>query len=260
MPTAIKTLRSPASTLSRRVNRIDVPAPSFNPLPAWKRATDVTLCLLALPVLAVCTLIMTIITRLTSPGPVLFRQERVGFKGQRFVCFKFRTMKVSADTAVHQAHLAELMRSNKPMVKMDSKKDQRLIPGAWLLRASGLDELPQILNVLKGEMSLVGPRPCLPYEAKEYLPWQHDRFNAAPGLTGLWQVSGKNRTTFEEMIRLDIRYTEKKTFGLDVWIIFMTVPALIVQVLDTRRGRKATATAVPVVEVTGVVASTSQVG
>jgi len=236
--TAVKAHRTSASSVLRRSSRIEAEVSSLSPLPTWKRVVDVALCILALPVLAFCTLIMTMITRLTSPGPVLFRQERVGFKGQRFVCFKFRTMKVSADTGVHQAHLSELMRSNKPMVKMDSTRDKRLIPGAWLLRASGLDELPQIINVLKGEMSLVGPRPCLPYEANEYLPWQRERFNAAPGLTGLWQVSGKNRTTFEEMIRLDIRYTQEKALGLDLWIISMTIPALVIQVLDTRRGRK----------------------
>jgi exopolysaccharide production protein ExoY len=213
------------------------------PLPTWKRAIDITLCIVALPVLAFVTLIMTIITRLSSPGPVLFCQERVGYKGKSFTCYKFRTMKVSAETSSHQAHLATLMKSNKPMVKMDSTRDKRLIPGAWLLRATGLDELPQILNVLKGEMSLVGPRPCVPYEYREYLPWQMERFNAAPGLTGLWQVSGKNRTTFEEMIRLDIRYTQEKSFIMDLWIISMTIPALVVQVMDTRRGRKTAAAA-----------------
>ena len=213
------------------------------PLPTWKRAIDITLCIVALPVLAFVTLIMTIITRLSSPGPVLFCQERVGYKGKSFTCYKFRTMKVSTETSSHQAHLATLMRSNKPMVKMDSTRDKRLIPGAWLLRATGLDELPQILNVLKGEMSLVGPRPCVPYEYREYLPWQMERFNAAPGLTGLWQVSGKNRTTFEEMIRLDIRYTQEKSFLMDLWIISMTIPALVVQVMDTRRGRKTAAVA-----------------
>ncbi len=91
------------------------------------------------------------------------------------------------------------------MIKMDAKGDKRIIPFGKLLRSSGLDELPQLVNVLKGEMSLVGPRPCLPYEAAKYLPWQMERFNALPGLTGLWQVSGKNRTTFTKMIQLDIR-------------------------------------------------------
>jgi lipopolysaccharide/colanic/teichoic acid biosynthesis glycosyltransferase len=112
-----------------------------------------------------------------------------------------------------------------------------LIPGGWLLRASGLDELPQLLNVLNGDMSLVGPRPCLPYEYENYSPWQKERFNSTPGLTGLWQVSGKNRTTFEEMIRLDHAYTENLSLWLDAKIILLTVPALLLQIGDVRSAR-----------------------
>jgi lipopolysaccharide/colanic/teichoic acid biosynthesis glycosyltransferase len=105
-----------------------------------------------------------------------------------------------------------------------------------------LDELPQIINVLRGEMSLVGPRPCIPYEYDKYLPWQRERFETLPGLTGLWQVSGKNRTTFEEMMRLDIKYVRNKTWRLDIWIIIMTVPAILIQCYETHwarmRGRR----------------------
>lgn len=214
-------------------------SPPLPPLPGWKRVIDVGCCLVALPILGVLTLILTALIRLTSPGPVIFAQERVGYMGRRFTCFKFRTMKVSADSTVHQAYLAQVMRSGKPTMKMDSTRDSRLIPGAWILRATGLDELPQILNVLRGEMSIVGPRPCLPYEYEEYHPWQRNRFRAVPGLTGLWQVSGKNRTTFNEMIQLDIRYTERKSPWLDLRIIAMTVPALLEQFTETRRARKA---------------------
>jgi exopolysaccharide production protein ExoY len=142
---------------------------------------------------------------------------------------------------VHQAHCDQLIQSNAPMVKMDSRGDSRLIPGGWLIRASGLDELPQILNVLRGEMSLIGPRPCVPYEYERYQPWQRERFDAVPGLSGLWQVSGKNRTTFEEMMRLDIHYARHVSWWLDLRIIVMTIPALIVQISDTRRGRKSPA-------------------
>ncbi len=127
------------------------------------------------------------------------------------------------------------------MMKLDSKRDALLIPGAWLMRASGLDELPQIINVLRGEMSIVGPRPCLPTEAELYQPWQRERFTTMPGLTGLWQVSGKNRTTFDEMVRLDIRYARTKSWLLDLKIIFLTVPALVVQIQDTRSGRRSSA-------------------
>jgi len=212
-------------------------------IPTWKRAIDLACCLVALPFLCLITVLATVVLNLTSPGPVFFRQERVGYKGKRFMCFKFRTMHVGADTKSHQAYLNGLQGSNAPMVKLDAKGDARLISGGWLLRATGLDELPQIINVIRGEMSIVGPRPCIPYEYERYEDWQRKRFNAVPGLTGLWQVSGKNRTTFDEMIRLDIRYSETSSFWLDSRIIFMTVPALLVQLADTRRARRAQAQA-----------------
>jgi hypothetical protein len=148
-------------------------------------------------------------------------------------------MFVNADTTTHQGHLHQLMNSNKPMMKMDTRGDTRIIPFGVLLRASGLDELPQLINVLRGEMSLVGPRPCLPYEYDQYLPWQKERFGTVPGLTGLWQVSGKNKTTFVEMIQLDIRYAKNKNLWWDLKIILMTVPALVIQMLETRQARRA---------------------
>lgn len=203
------------------------------PIPAWKRAIDLVCCLIALPFLGIVTAAMAVVLRLTSPGPILFKQERVGYRGSRFMCYKFRTMVVGADTTGHQAYYNSLLGSNAPMVKLDAKGDSRLIPFGWILRATGLDELPQVINILQREMSIVGPRPCLPYEYERYEPWHRERFNAVPGLTGLWQVSGKNRTTFDEMVRLDIRYSETRSLWLDAKIIFMTVPALIVQVSDT---------------------------
>lgn len=182
---------------------------------------------------------MTIVVRLTSPGPVLFRQERVGHLGRRFTIYKFRTMRLGSNVAVHQAHFAGLVGSNAPMVKLDARSDSRMIPGAWLLRATGLDELPQLINVLRGEMSLVGPRPCIPYEYDQFDEWRRRRFEAVPGLTGLWQVCGKNRTTFDEMCRLDIRYAETKSLWLDLRIMLLTPAALLVQVADTRLKRRA---------------------
>ena len=130
----------------------------------WKRTLDVLLILLALPFLIPLVLFIVLLIRSGSRGPVLFMQKRVGYRGRRFRCFKFRTMFVDADTTTHQGHLHQLMNSNTPMMKMDSQGDPRIIPFGLLLRASGLDELPQLINVLRGEMSLVGPRPCLPYE------------------------------------------------------------------------------------------------
>uniref|UniRef100_UPI0039C8FDAD sugar transferase n=1 Tax=Horticoccus sp. 23ND18S-11 TaxID=3391832 RepID=UPI0039C8FDAD len=211
------------------------------PLPAWKRAIDLAFCCAALPFLALGTFIVAVLMSIASPGPIFFKQERVGYLGRRFRLYKFRTMHVGADTAGHQAHFATLMRSNVPMQKLDAKGDSRLIPGGWIIRACGLDELPQVINVLKGEMSIVGPRPCIPYEYDNYTATQRTRFHAAPGLTGLWQVSGKNRTTFERMIQLDIQYATEKRLGLDVKILFKTIPAILTQVLDMCRHRRAVA-------------------
>jgi lipopolysaccharide/colanic/teichoic acid biosynthesis glycosyltransferase len=172
------------------------------------------------------------VIKLVSKGPVLFTQERIGQGLSRFKCFKFRTMNAGVDSLAHREHTAELMTSGKPWAKLDGA-DPRLIPLGGLLRATGLDELPQLLNVVRGEMSLVGPRPCTAYELERYLPWQLERFDALPGLTGLWQVSGKNRTTFTKMILLDIDYARKASLMLDMKIILKTIPALIDQVSDT---------------------------
>ena len=179
-------------------------------IPRWKRTLDVVFILLILPFVLPLAVLVAVVIRMVSDGPVLFRQERVGYLGRKFMCFKFRTMFVGAETTTHQGHLQLLMKSNAPMVKLDARGDSRIIPFGSLLRSTGLDELPQLINVLRGEMSMVGPRPCLPYECDKYLPWQRERFNTLPGLTGLWQVSGKNQTTFAEMMQLDISYTRGK--------------------------------------------------
>ena len=218
---------------------------SGRPIPAWTRGVDIVCCLLALPALAVSVLVVTVTTRLVSPGPVFFHQERVGYQGRRFKILKFRTMAVNADATVHQNHFKQLMESATPMVKLDAKHDTRLIPGGWILRASGMDELPQIINVLRGEMSFVGPRPCIPSEYERFRPEQRERVNVLPGLTGLWQVSGKNRTTFDEMIRLDIHYARNASLLLNLKIVLLTPWALAVQMYDTRIGRKSSALKTP---------------
>jgi lipopolysaccharide/colanic/teichoic acid biosynthesis glycosyltransferase len=138
-------------------------------------------------------------------------------------------MKVNAETHIHEAYLEHLIVSDRPMIKLDMTGDPRLILGGRFLRATGLDELPQLFNVLKGEMSLVGPRPCTVGEFESYAPAQRARVNALPGLTGLWQVNGKNRTTFREMIEMDIFYARNICFSLDIKIILRTLPALVVQ-------------------------------
>jgi len=214
------------------------PAPQVSPLPFWKRSLDLVLCLLALPFLMAGTLVMAIVTRCVSPGPIFYRQVRIGYMGRPFKIYKFRTMTVSADTKVHQDYCRKLIDTNAPMAKLDVRGDARLIPFGWFLRASGLDELPQIINVLRGEMSIVGPRPCLPVEFEHFLPWQRGRCQAIPGLTGLWQVSGKNRTTFEEMIRLDLTYAQDMSLRQDLRIILLTPRTLVQQIYETRIGRR----------------------
>jgi lipopolysaccharide/colanic/teichoic acid biosynthesis glycosyltransferase len=206
----------------------------FEIIPRWKRLLDVTLILVALPLLLPLAVIIAAFIRTVSTGPILFKQERVGYLGRRFMCLKFRTMYAGVDTSAHQGHLNHLIVSDAPMIKMDAHGDSRIIPFGLLLRSSGLDELPQVVNVLLGEMSLAGPRPCLPYEYDRYQPWQRERFLTVPGLTGLWQVSGKNRTTFAEMIRLDIEYAKTKNLWLDLKIIFKTPGALLIQMWDSR--------------------------
>lgn len=203
----------------------------------WKRALDLFLILLFLPLLVPLMLLLSLWIRIAGGKPIFFKQERVGYLGRRFICFKFRTMRAGVDTTAHQAYTKQLMTNNKPMVKLDTG-DPRLIPFALPLRSTGLDELPQLFNVLRGEMSLVGPRPCLPSEYEHYLPWQRERFNTAPGLTGLWQVNGKNKTTFVEMVRFDIEYTRKRSLWLDLRIVLKTVPALMIQAFETHRKKK----------------------
>jgi exopolysaccharide production protein ExoY len=176
--------------------------------------------------------LLMLVTRIASPGPVFYRQKRVGLGGKHFSIWKFRTMKVGAETQTHERYLEELMRAECPMKKLDSVGDSRLAPFGRILRASGLDELPQIFNVLCGDMSLVGPRPCLPNEFANYEPWQRERVNGLPGLTGYWQVSGKNKTTFNEMIAMDLFYLKNMSLALDLKIMFKTGRAIAGQLLE----------------------------
>jgi exopolysaccharide production protein ExoY len=216
----------------------DSAPPISGKVPTYKRVLDITCILLSLPVLLPVSLLIALVIKIGSRGPVLFKQERVGFLGRRFMIFKFRSMVAGVDTVVHQEYSSRLIGSNLPMTKLDTKGDSRLIPLGWLLRASGLDELPQLINVLRGEMSLVGPRPCILCEYEKYLSWQKERFITLPGLTGLWQVSGKNRTTFVEMIRLDIEYARHPNLRWDLEIMWKTFSALTSQIQDTQGQRK----------------------
>ena len=206
---------------------------------------DVTCIVLALPVLLPLGLLIAVYIKIVSPGPAFFRQQRVGTFGKSFMCLKFRTMKVNADTTVHQAHLKHLITSNHPTRKLDCGGDNRLIFGGLVLRSLGVDELPQLINILRGEMSLVGPRPCTPYEFDLYSSRHKRRCEAPPGLTGLWQVSGKNKTTFEEQMTLDIHYVERKSLWLDIKIIVLTIPAVLLLVWEMKMRPANKATGIP---------------
>jgi len=199
-------------------------------LPAWKRTVDVVVAAVALILLSPIMAITAVLIKMVSRGPVLFKQERVGHMGKTFTCLKFRTMHVDSDHDGHRDHFRGLIKSGIAMTKLDhSGHDPRLISLGKIVRQTAMDELPQLINVLRGEMSLIGPRPCIPYEYKDYSRWHRQRVQSMPGLTGLWQVNGKNRTTFEEMMRFDIAYGRKKNPLLDLAIIFKTVPVIVTQ-------------------------------
>ncbi len=188
-----------------------------------KRALDVTLSALLLLVFAIPMALMALAIKLDSPGPIIFRQKRVGKGGALFEVYKFRSMRHNADKELQ--HLLRYNEADGPLFKM--KTDPRVTRvGRWLRRLS-LDELPQLVNVLKGEMSLVGPRPPIPAEVAQYEPWHLKRLEVPPGLTGLWQVSGRSELSFDEMVLLDIYYIETWSLGLDLRILLKTLPAVL---------------------------------
>jgi lipopolysaccharide/colanic/teichoic acid biosynthesis glycosyltransferase len=235
------------SLLSASMRTSSVPPLLAPPLPRWKRAIDIAAS--AAGLLALSPLLAGIVAaiKLTSRGPVFFKQERVGRFGEGFQCLKFRSMTHNADATEHKEYLAKLIKGGgngadgEVMAKLDAFNPQ-ITPVGRVLRMSCLDELPQLINVLRGEMSLVGPRPCLPYEADEYKRWHRRRFDTVPGITGLWQVMGKNKTTFQQMIRYDIIYARNLSFWMDAKILFLTFPAIMAEVrqgLEKRRNVEA---------------------
>ena len=183
-----------------------------------KRVIDITVSILGLIILSPLLLLVAILIKFESKGPIIFTQKRVGFKGNEFNMLKFRSMVVNAE------ELKDKLKNNNemsgPMFKM--KNDPRVTKIGRFIRKTSIDELPQLINVLKGEMSLVGPRPSLPSEVKQFKPWMLKRLEVKPGLTCYWQIMGKNNIDFEEWMKLDIKYVEKRSVLLDIKLIYKT--------------------------------------
>lgn len=199
-----------------------------------KRVVDFTVALILLLLCVPLMLIISILIKCTSKGPVFFTQERVGRGGKSFTFIKFRSMRHKADDSIHREYMNKLIQGEaesqaddgeEPLFKM--KHDPRITEIGHFLRKTSLDEIPQLLNVLSGSMSLVGPRPPIPYEVNAYKSWHMQRLSVKPGITGLWQVSGRSTTTFDQMVNLDLEYIEKRSLPLDLKILFDTIPAAL---------------------------------
>ncbi len=197
-----------------------------------KRVIDVTLCLLAMPLLLPLLALCALAIRLDSPGPVLFVQERIGKGGRRFRMYKFRTMQHNLDDSHHRAFMKAFVNGRiggegkggaiyKPVQAAQVTRVGRI------LRKTSLDELPQLINVLKGELSLVGPRPNVPWEVEEYRGWHNERLEVLPGITGLAQVRGRSGIVFDSIVKYDIEYIEKQSLAMDLKILWWTVVSVL---------------------------------
>jgi lipopolysaccharide/colanic/teichoic acid biosynthesis glycosyltransferase len=200
---------------------------------AVKRGLDIFGSLMLLVLFAPLLLAVFAAVKWTSPGPALFRQVRIGRRGEPFTMLKFRTMHVNAGHGIHQDYMAQFIKSSGHQPRTGNEvfkltNDPRITPPGRFIRKTSLDELPQFWNVLRGDMSLVGPRPPLPFEVEQYQPWHRRRvLEAKPGLTGPWQVHGRSRTTFDEMVRLDLRYARTHSLWTDIKILAATPRAML---------------------------------
>jgi exopolysaccharide biosynthesis polyprenyl glycosylphosphotransferase len=198
-----------------------------------KRGSDLIVALLALAVLSPLWLLIALLIRLDSRGPVFYKQERVGMDGRVFLFYKFRTMQAGTDDAKHREFQKRYISGQPDSNQGDDERpayklraDDRVTRLGRLLRRTSIDELPQLFNVLRGDMSVVGPRPPIPYEVESYELWHRKRLDMKPGITGLWQVSGRNRLPFDEMVRMDLYYIENWSLLLDIKIILQTLPVM----------------------------------
>lgn len=197
-----------------------------------KRLFDVTLSLLALIFLSPLIVMIILLIRFTSPGPVLFEQDRLGKGGKLFRMYKFRTMYHQINRETHRAFMKAFINGQ---VAADGEHEvfkpfdsSQVTSVGRILRKTSLDELPQLINILNGEMSLVGPRPNVPWEAEEYCPWHQERFEVLPGITGLAQVRGRSAILFDEIVRCDVEYIERQSLRLDIQILWRTVVSVLI--------------------------------
>jgi lipopolysaccharide/colanic/teichoic acid biosynthesis glycosyltransferase len=193
-----------------------------------KRVLDIALSSVALVVLSPLLLIIAVLIKIDSPGPVFFRQQRLGRGQKPFTMLKFRSMETGASDDFHRRAVKRTAESKRREVgTFKSLQDPRVTRVGRFLRAWNLDELPNLVNILRGEMSLVGPRPALDYELAYYKDWYYRRFEVRPGLTGLWQVKRAAAEDFDEMIRLDVDYVQQQSLWLDARLIVLTIPSII---------------------------------
>jgi lipopolysaccharide/colanic/teichoic acid biosynthesis glycosyltransferase len=193
-----------------------------------KRLMDLVITIPALFVLSPLLVSVAIAIRIDSPGPVIFQQERVGRYGKIFKMYKFRSMKNDIDDSLHVEHITAYAKGELDLSKGNKiEADPRITRVGNVIRKASIDELPQLFNVLKGEMSIIGPRPVPIYEVNQYNLWQSERLEAVPGITGLWQVVRRGKSSFKEQLRLDIRYIRNQSFWLNLKILLLTIPAVI---------------------------------
>jgi lipopolysaccharide/colanic/teichoic acid biosynthesis glycosyltransferase len=197
-----------------------------------KRLLDLAVATACLALLAPLLVLVAALIRLTTPGPALFRQTRLGRDQRPFVLYKFRTMYTGSPDEVHRDYVRKLLTQDQPpdggrrgVFKLEH--DERITSLGRLIRRSSIDELPQLLNVIRGDMSLVGPRPALPWEAEMFDAVHFARFIVPPGLTGLWQVSGRNGLTMRQGLDLDLQYVRRQSLALDLWILLKTIPVVL---------------------------------
>jgi len=200
-----------------------------------KRLLDIVFTVLLLIPICIVIVIAAILIRLDSPGPIFYRQKRVGLHGAEFCLYKFRSMYVHSDDSVHRDAVVKYINGQEMNVgtaaaiefQFKLSDDPRVTRVGRFIRKTSIDELPQFFNVLRGEMTLVGPRPPLPYEVEFYTPYHWLRLSGKPGLTGIWQVSGRSRVDFQSMVEMDIEYLQHQSFWEDLKLIALTVPVMI---------------------------------